>query len=321
MSGRHVAPPYGARLGRWAHGAALLAILVAATPNPAVRADDGDARARELFVEGAQRYEAEDYAAAAEAFAASHARRPVPVVLFNLAQALRFAGRPGAALLTFRRYLAEETAPGPRRQREVEAAISELEAEVGALQIAVRGAEEFETRLDGHPVDLDVTRPFPVGAGTHEVIIQARGTPPILRQVEISARRTTVLRVHVAATGTLVVTTGEPGAEVTLDGEPAGRTPLTLTVEGGVHELRVARSGHVSLARSVTVRAGDLQRLDLDLEPERRLHRRWWLWAIVGGVVVGAVAVALAVGLSSGPEVQPLHGTLPTVQALRGVSW
>lgn len=48
--------------------------------------------------------------------------------------------------------------------------------------------------------------------------------------------------------GTLRVDASAPGAEVVLDGAPAGTTPLTRAVAAGRHEVRVSKPGFVEAA-------------------------------------------------------------------------
>ena len=67
----------------------LLGCTIALTAVPA-HADEN--AAREAFLEGARHYEAGEYERAADAFERSYVERPAAVVLFNLAQALRFGG-------------------------------------------------------------------------------------------------------------------------------------------------------------------------------------------------------------------------------------
>ncbi len=281
------------------------------------RAQDDEARARALFVEGAEHYSAEEYEAAAEAFAASHAIRAVPVVLFNLAQALRFAGRPGAALRAFEAYLVEEEDPGAARRRAVEAAIGELQEEVGSVQLALTPDVPATVELDGHEVrGVDPREPFAVGPGTHELRILTEGRDPVVRSVTVESGRTAVVRLRLGGPqATLAIATAVEGARATLDGEPLGATPLEERVEAGEHTLRLSAPGHEPLERTIALEAGETLRLDLDLEPARRLRDQWWVWAIVGGGAVFALGLTLAIGLPQ-RDPDPLEGTLPTVQAI-----
>ena len=61
----------------------------------------------------------------------------------------------------------------------------------------------------------------------------------------LAARR--FLAVPAPTTGTVVVTTNPPGAEVVLDGEPRGISPTTLTVAAGAHVLELRSAGEPRL--------------------------------------------------------------------------
>jgi len=300
------------RLLPWALGLALAALSGGAL----AEAQDDEAQARQLFLEGAEHYSAEDYGAAAESFAASHAIRPVPVVLFNLAQALRFAGHPGAALRAFEEYLVAENDPGASRRRAVEAAIAELQEEVGSVQLALSPDQLVTLALDGRALDVDRRRPFAVGPGVHELRITPAEGAPIVRSVEVTSGRTTVVRVRISAPpATLAITTSAEGARVTLDGEPLGAAPIEERVEAGDHTLQISAPGHETLERAITLEVGQTLRLDLDLDPAHRARDRWWVWAIGGGGAALALGLALAIGLPQ-RDPDPLEGTLPTVQAI-----
>lgn len=56
--------------------------------------------------------------------------------------------------------------------------------------------------------------------------------------------------------GILSVTANVEGAKVTVDGEPAGVTPLTALFPPGLHRVRVEAPGHDSASREVRVEAG-----------------------------------------------------------------
>jgi uncharacterized protein (TIGR02266 family) len=65
--------------------------------------------------------------------------------------------------------------------------------------------------------------------------------------------------------GALSVTSRPPGASVTIDGKPAGTTPLNLKLPVGAHEVAVAKDRYQRMVSSANVPA------DLDLELKRPL--------------------------------------------------
>jgi serine/threonine-protein kinase len=83
------------------------------------------------------------------------------------------------------------------------------------------------TQVDVPPTQTDVTAATPTPAVTPE-------TSPVVTPVA-----------KAAPTGRLVIQSTPSGALVTVDGQRAGETPVTLTVPLGRHEILVARSGYV----------------------------------------------------------------------------
>jgi hypothetical protein len=124
------------------------------------------------------------------------------------------------------------------------------------------------------------------------------------------------------------------GVEVTIDGAPAGRTPLpaTIWVTPGRHDLALRGRRLVPFEESVEVRAGGtvtvtplLRKVDLlpspyvlgrpmaaapvDRGPGQqglwpRVRGRWWFWAAVAAVAVGG-GITTAIMLGGGHDAPP----------------
>ena len=71
----------------------------------------------------------------------------------------------------------------------------------------------------------------------------------------------------VATTGSLVVDSRPAGALVSIDGRPAGNTPVTLTtVAPGRHTVRIEQPGYRTVTTTVDVKAGERARVAARLE-------------------------------------------------------
>jgi hypothetical protein len=124
---------------------------------------------------------------------------------------------------------------------------------------------------------------------------------------------------------TVTVTSEPPDAAVYVDGQFAGRTPLTLArVVAGDHRVRVVKDGYLEHGRILTVTAGRPASLQLRLTatsadaarrdqtgggissgpPPGSSKRKWWYLAAGGGA---AAATALALAIRNSP---PTVGTL-----------
>ncbi len=97
----------------------------------------------------------------------------------------------------------------------------------------------------------------------------------------------------VDAEGTVEIRSSPPGARVTLDGEPRGRTPLRLDrVPAAVHELRIEADGRATHHAPLLVRPGKHVELDIPLcERGRTLTDGRCCWpgqSVTGGSCAGA---------------------------------
>jgi len=90
-------------------------------------------------------------------------------------------------------------------------------------------------------------------------------------------------------------------ADVFVDGELQGRTPLdeSLRLAAGDHEIEVRLDGYRTHRERIEVHGGQQVELSIDMEEVRApWYRQWWVWTIIGAVVVGT-SVGLAVGLTA----------------------
>jgi len=96
---------------------------------------------------------------------------------------------------------------------------------------------------------------------------------------------------------TLTVSSDPEGAEVTVDGEFIGVTPLDRPVIGGKKIVRVSKDGYIVVEREVTVVDGVAEQLAFTLEKvPSRLPKRPWGWVSLGlGVAALGTAVTFAV--------------------------
>jgi hypothetical protein len=75
--------------------------------------------------------------------------------------------------------------------------------------------------------------------------------------------------VEVEAKPTLTITTEPPGASVTVDGQPAGRTPITLRdLSSGPHNFILSLSGRVTINRTIELKPGASHEVALQMEAE-----------------------------------------------------
>jgi hypothetical protein len=226
--------------------------------------EEADAEAQRLFGEGRSALEAERYDDAVDLFTRSFELRAHPPTAFNLAFALREAGRPTEALSWLDRIAEGEVGELDAEQTaELDAFRRETEARLGRVVISIDGAEAADILVDDVPsgrVRRGSELSRTVDPGEHVVVARSEGLEEERSEVMVAA----------GATETLRLTLRAPAAP---DPEPPAAEPV------------------------VTVAGGNEDEMDDDDDGIPA-----WVW-IVGGLIVAGAAVGLAVALtSSGAE-------------------
>ncbi|HSD66519.1 MAG TPA: TonB family protein [Vicinamibacteria bacterium] len=109
--------------------------------------------------------------------------------------------------------------------------------------------------------------------GSYRVRLERNGYEPQTRDVSLSAAaaagamRFVLSRPAPPLAGGADVVSTPPGASVSVDGRPAGTTPLAgLKLKPGPHRLEVALEGHETWAGTVDVAAGETGRVEVQLQ-------------------------------------------------------
>ncbi len=133
------------------------------------------------------------------------------------------------------------------------------------------------------------------------------------------------LEALVTAPARFIIRSRPAGVGITVDGAPAGRTPIDRELAGGAHKLELATPGYDRLDRTVTVVAGVDETIDLELVPiPMRFPFRKAGWA---ALVVGVAAMAAGIWavttdgdqISCASATQDQRGRCPTVRDNRAL--
>jgi hypothetical protein len=110
------------------------------------------------------------------------------------------------------------------------------------------------------------------------------------------------LESEVAALPMLAVQSTPPGAQVTVDGEKVGITPLEIAVVEGSHDVRVGKTGYVTQLRRVALVAGVRERVDVVLEQvpgtEDGPDKKQTGLKVGGGVSLGLGLASIGAGIA-----------------------
>lgn len=183
------------------------------------------------------------------------------------------------------------------------------------------GAEVY---VDGDLVgEIPLEERITLPVGEHRVKVSKRGHTQHLEVVRIRRRqKVTVEADLLALSGVIRVISSEEGARVFVDEDYVGNAPVEYEAEPGERDVRVALAGFHEYTETVEVIAGEeievaaeLERLPpeddptlVDDPPERRWYEQWWVWTIVGAVVVAAGVTIPIVLTQGGDECEEVAG-------------
>jgi len=95
--------------------------------------------------------------------------------------------------------------------------------------------------------------------------------------------------------GLMVIQSIPDGATVTIDGEEAGETPLTLKDKPqGSYEVTIELYGYKPRTETVVVREGETAELTVELEPLHGGVRVWWQELPTSDVSIGSETIGMA---------------------------
>jgi PEGA domain len=251
-------------------GACVTVTAAAQSPPPPANAaraeaDDRYARAKRLLGEN------DDTAALAE-LQRVYELLPSPFVLYSIGLVHATIGRPVEAVDIFDRLLAAPGSLPPEDLARAKATRAEQAARVAlvAVKANVAGASIEIDNLDAAKTPL--AAPLKVASGTHVVTAVAPGYVPVRKTVTVAGRTQAEVAFELVPMqgrlAHLTVTSHLPAAEVLVDGEAAGETPLasSLSLAPGKHRVEIRRKGYVTARRDLVL--GDGAAGEIALDPE-----------------------------------------------------
>lgn len=204
-----------------------------------------------------------------------------------------------------------ESSPSPAAEQPATRSSAPIptEAKPNETAFALLGAPpKAEVRLDGKLIGITPLPPrTAIEPGPHKLVLSRRGYSTF--SSDFTAIQGRMVAVEVELTPLLAIlkiATDVPGAQVFVDEDLRGETPLELELRPGPHVVRVRRIGYFEQTLSIATVAGEQYDRDLILEiqPERkrreeavfktekRWYSRWWVWTLAA---VGASGVAAAI--------------------------
>ena len=298
---------------------AALAAPAAAQPKKEMT-DQQRSEAEQLFRAGERAFKANQFENAARLFEQAYAVLPLPAIAFSTGQSYRLQyavdkdpRRLKRAVAMYDRYITDEpkgsrVGQAARHLAELRPLLEEQErkaaiADMPAVSVATMIMVTTTTDVPGARVTVDGGAPetLPlmreVTKGPHRVVITADGYRVFDEKREAVEGITRVIEIDLVPMPAVVSLRADDGAQVSVDGRPAGVTPLQRPLElgQGKHLVTVTRRGHRPWSREVNVKRGQKVVLDASLE---RTGQRTVSYVVLAGAGVLAIAAGVTYGLS-----------------------
>jgi tetratricopeptide (TPR) repeat protein len=271
-----------------------VAIAAHGQPRPPPAAQEAAQRFDKAFT----LYTAGNYEAALAEFEAAYAVDSRFEVLFNIAVSQKRLFRYDDARKSFARYLelGRDKVPAARRAA-VEKEVDEM------LRLTARVS--FRVLPEGARITVDgvfvgaapLETPRLVGPGRRLILVEADGHTPQRLTLELvsGAQRLVEVTLERVPTEAVVEFTSAPRARLFVDGLEVGLTPVIRTLVPGGHALRLEAEAYQTHRQDFIVLAGQRRTLAVTLDAlpvTTPWYRRWYVWAIVGTVVVASTVSA-----------------------------
>lgn len=252
---------------------AALALLCSQRALGQRAAHPADARveARQRFDRGLRLFNQNSNEAALSEFLRVYDLIPHPRVLYNIGLVHAEMHSPIEAVAAFDRVLA---APGDLEPAELQVAASRRADQAALIGELVITASVAGARIELDNVDIATTpvqAPLSVASGEHIVGVIVQGQYPERRRIVVAGR--TRVEVHFelrelpARLAQVTVNANIPGADILIDGNVVGKTPLaaSLALAPGTYRIEARRLGYVTALRSETIGEGVTATVQLDL--------------------------------------------------------
>ncbi|MBN1612165.1 MAG: PEGA domain-containing protein [Polyangiaceae bacterium] len=254
--------------------AAALVCPRAAEAQPSAPSPAALEEARNRFDQGTQLFNEGNPAGALPEFQRAYELTGNHVVLFNIGLVYAAMNRSVEAVDALEKVLSN---PADLTPEDVKRAVT-----VHAEQLRRIASVTLDTPVQGAVVEVDDVQvgKTPLGAalrmpvGTHRISVIASGFHPFRTEVTVAGGETRPVRVELVPTENRVAKVSVASqlldAEVLVDGQLKGRTPLTaeLLLEPGTHLISVRRDGYRTADTQVTLVAGSTRELALNPEPD-----------------------------------------------------
>ena len=282
----------------WA--AAPLDLAFAQAPPP----KDAKAEARSRFDGGLALFEEGNNAAALAEFQRAYELIPNPVVLFNIGLVYAAMDRPAEAAQALQKVVKEPAGLSPDVVARANQTLSQQLGRIAEITVECNVPATIEVD-NVEAAKAPLAGPLKLAGGSHIVGAIAAGYTPQRKQVTVAGGAKSSVEFKLTPMegrlAHLTLKSKLPAADVMLDGELVGRTPLmsSLTLMPGNHKVELVRPGYRTARTELTL--GDGASGEITLEPEEDKNEV----ARIGGdlklVITETEALVTVDGIARGP--------------------
>ena len=290
---------------------AALAIMLASTRALSAAAPDPKrAEAAERFDRAIRLVNAGDLSGGLAEFQRTYALVPAVVVLYNVGLVYSRLQRPVDAVRALEKALKEPAALGAAELERARSVLREQAELIGRVELLANvGTGEVE--IDNvKAAELPLAGPIEVAVGAHTIALIAAGFAPLRREISVASGQTVQASFELipiqASLAHLAVDCAVPAADVLVDGQRVGKTPLiaTVTVAPGRHRVEVTRAGYRPSAQAIELQDGATGHLTINPVVDPSAYGEQGMLAIRASEAQAVVSVD---GDSSRPINDPLR--------------
>jgi PEGA domain len=291
----------------------VVSILSFARPARAGAPEADRGEAAERFDRALRRVNAGDLSGGLAEFQRAYALQPSSVVLYNVGLVDAALNRPVEAARAIEKALANPETLKPENVQRARDVLREQIDKIGQVTLSTN-VKEGVVEIDNVEVaKLPLAGPLDVASGPHVVGVIAAGYAPARREILLAGKDRVETRLELVAIEGLLahiaVSCRIPTADVFVDGERVGKTPLdaTITVAPGTHQVEVRRAGYTTAARGITLQDGARGELTLNPTVDKDALGREGGWlAITASETLSVVSLdGDELGMLAGPILVP----------------
>lgn len=249
----------------------LLTVSIASTAH-AQPAGATRGEAAERFDRALRLVNAGDLSGALAEFQRAYSLQPASVVMYNVGLVYAALNRPVEAVRALQKATSAPDDPlKPDNAGHARDVMREQSDKIGQVELTTNAKEGVVEVDNVELAKLPVTGPIDIAVGPHVIGVVSPGYAPARREVLVAGRAKVDVHFEMVAIEGLLahiaVACRVPAADVLVDGERVGKTPLeaTITVAPGAHQVEVRRAGYTAAPRAITLQDG--ARADVALDP------------------------------------------------------